>query len=253
MKSKSISLIILCYNDGDSLNQLIPDSHRVLSTEFSDYEILVVDDGSREPTKKILFSLQNSHPKLRVIEHKINMGVGATFQTGVKNSRFEIIAYIDGDSQYSPSDIPKLAKEMNSYSAILGLRIKRADPLHRKIISFIFNRLICNIYGLKLRDINSGIKVFPGDALKQILPLYSVGPFFDSEVLIKLKNTGIETIEIPVTHFPRKFGKAGGASKKSIKMALSEIIDRKFSEYIQHHFYSKVSILVIKILLKLIN
>jgi glycosyltransferase involved in cell wall biosynthesis len=253
MNSESISLIILCFNDGPSLEKLIPECHRLLANEFSDYEILVIDDGSLKPTKDILSSLQNSHPKLRIIEHETNMGVGATFQTGVKNSRYEIIAYIDGDSQYSPSDLFKLTNEMNSKSAVLGLRIKRADPLHRKFISFVFNKLIYNIYGLKFRDINSGIKVFPGEALKQILPIYSSGPFFDSEVLIKLKQNGIETIEIPVNHFPRQFGKAGGVSKNNIQKVLNEIIDETFNEYVRKNFSSKISILIVKILIWLIR
>jgi glycosyltransferase involved in cell wall biosynthesis len=253
MNRKSISLIILCYNDGQSLLRLIPECHNILSNNFYDYEILIVDDGSLKPTKDILHSLQNSHPKLKIIEHETNMGVGATFLSGVKYSRFEIIAYIDGDSQYSPTDLPKLTNNMNSATAVLGLRIKRADPVSRKFISFIFNKLTSNIYGLKLRDINSGIKVFPGEALRQILPIYSSGPFFDSEVLIKLQQKGIGIMEIPVSHFPRQFGKAGGVSKKNIQKVFEEIINETFEEYVVENISAKISVLIIKIFSWLIS
>lgn len=253
MNSKSISLIILCYNDGQSLLKLIPECQHILSTNFYDYEILIVDDGSLKPTKDILHSIQNSYPKLKIIEHETNMGVGATFQSGVKNSLFEIIAYIDGDSQYSPTDLPKLTNNMNSATAVLGLRIKRADSVSRKFISFVFNKLICNIYGLKLRDINSGIKVFPGEALRQILPINSSGPFFDTEVIMKLQQNGIGTVEIPVGHYARQFGIAGGVSKRNIQKVLNEIIDKSFKKYVVNNISAKTSVLIVKIYSYLIS
>ena len=251
MTEKTISLILLCYNDGESLKHLIPDCIQILSSEFSDFEIIVVDDGSEKETLDILQSFHSFHPKLKIVRHESNQGVGVTFQTGVLHSCLELIAYMDGDSQYSPSDLPLLVEEMAENSVVSGLRVKRADSFKRKLISKIFNQTIQNIYHLKLKDINSGIKIYPAKELKQILPLISSGPFFDSEVLIRLKQIGINAIEIPVKHYCRKYGQAGGISKKSIKTATSEIVDVHFINFRSKNLKTKLSVAFVKFLVNL--
>jgi len=230
----SLSLIVLAYNDGMSLRRLLPHADEVLSRgEFSDYEILVVNDGSRDDSASVTTEAAKKFPKIRLIDHAQNRGVGATFRSGVLNSRFDTVAYIDGDGQYDVGEIPALCDALSTVDAVSGVRLKRADPVLRSLASALFNFLVRSLYAIPVRDINCGLKIYRRDFITSALPRWSDTAFFDAETLIKGFSQGKKIIDIPVRHFPRPFGQALGTSTKNIGGALRGLIDPRMHVYLR--------------------
>src|SRR5688572_4850542 len=114
------SIILLAYNDAPSLKTLVPDVHQVLELLSIQFELIVVDDGSLDETNSLMKSFENQFKYLQWIKHEKNKGVGAGFKSGFQHSKGTIIAYMDGDSQYVPEDLPKLFHELHKADAVSG-------------------------------------------------------------------------------------------------------------------------------------
>lgn len=230
MNSSKISLVILCYNDGPSISELVLKAFRTLEKSFAFYEIVITDDGSNDETLQILENLKNKYPSIIITGHSKNKGVGANFTNGIKATKYDFIAYIDGDGQYLPDDIPVLFNYLKPDNMVSGIRIKRKDSIIRKIVTLVYNQTLKSIYSINCKDVNSGIKLFNRDALLNF-KIESTGPFFDAEVMIKHIAQGYTITEVPVNHFHREFGKAGGISIKNLRMTFNEIFSAKFKQY----------------------
>ena len=243
-----LSLIILSYNDGNSLPLLVEEAVEVLTKHYDDYEIIIVDDGSTDDSRKVIETLTETHLKVAAVFHEQNQGVGAAFFSGVQRAVFSSVAYIDGDQQYTPLDLPALSERLPDYDMITGNRADRADPFHRKVISSVYNNLVKRIYRTHIRDINCGLKLFRRDALRKTFPIVSKGPFFDAEVMIKYRHLGLSIGELSVSHYPRKHGIARGVSLSNIRTAFAEIVDDAFREFRHKSLRSGFYVSVLKLL-----
>lgn len=222
----SISLIVLAFNDARSLESLLPRLSGVLDGLGHPYEIIVVDDGSSDDTAQVAMSIGAGVDKLRVVRHARNRGVGAAFTTGVTAARHDLVGYIDGDGQYDPADLQGLLAALSldkDVGAVSGVRVERADRWLRTLISAIYRWCLRSLYGLNLRDVNSGIKLYRRGFLGAPSSWTSQGPFFDAEVLIRGIAAGYRVAEVPIRHMPRRHGSAGGATLTSIHAALTEM------------------------------
>ncbi len=226
-------MLVLAYNDSSSLPGLVRVLSSVLESCSSEYEIVVVDDGSSDQTVGTIEQLRQEIPHLHLVRHPQNRGVGAAFRSGVMASKGDIVGYIDGDGQYDPCDIASLLVTLDVADAVSGLRQQRADPLSRKLISLVYNWIIRWLFRVPLRDVNSGLKLFRRHFLEVAFPLQSDGPFFDAEVLTKGIAAGHRVLEVPVTHSPRLHGRASGGSLGSICFTLSELCSRRIQEGIR--------------------
>ena len=247
---KGISVILLSYQDGPALPRLTRNLHHFLTDLGMDFEIIIVDDKSPDDSAEIALTIKSHLSNIQVIVHEQNLGVGATFYTGVTHAQYDLVAYLDGDAQYEPEDLKEMIRFISDSDIVSGIRVKRADPFHRNIVSAIYNFLIRKIFGLRVSDINSGIKLYRKDLLDKIGPLLSEGPFYDAEILIKTNALGKKIAEVPVKHYPRIHGKARGASAHSILRTMKQIIDDRFDKFHQTGYGARFHLWLLKLCVK---
>lgn len=235
----NLSIIVLAYNDAPALPGLTADLHTALQSLADRFEIIIVNDGSHDNTSEIAETCAQSHTNIRVLQHECNQGVGAAFQTGLEAAQYDITGYIDGDAQYKPDDFETLLKYLPQGGAISGIRQTRADPFHRLFISRIYRHLIHRLFGLRLNDVNCGIKLYHRTFF-QPENLFSTGPFYDAEILIKGHHAEYPIEETPVQHLRRRHGKSGGASFKSIRRTLSDLTSPTMRSYIRPGILTRI-------------
>src|SRR3954463_8369136 len=134
-KPPSLSVFFPAYNDAGTIASLVIQAVRVASRLTPDFEVVVVNDGSRDATAVILDELARTYPQLRVVHHPSNRGYGGALRTGFAASSKELIAYTDGDGQYDPRELPVLWNAMTDEADLVnGWKISRSDPMHRIVI-----------------------------------------------------------------------------------------------------------------------
>ena len=168
--SEFISIIIPVFNEAESIGYLIDEVKSVMEENKFNFELIVVNDGSRDNTQAALDELALKTKELLVISLRKNYGQTAAMAAGFDNSKGDIVITLDGDLQNDPDDIPKLISEINKgYDLICGWRFERKDKLiNRKIPSKIANKLIAKVTGLKLHDYGCSLKAFKKEILDDI-------------------------------------------------------------------------------------
>jgi glycosyltransferase involved in cell wall biosynthesis len=224
---KSISLIIPAYNDETTVGRLIADSVEVLNTLCPDYEIIIINDGSKDNTLSVLQEWAQQNNKIRVINHEINKGFGQTIKELYYAAQKETVVSLPGDYQYSPKEIAKMANGLVNYDFVIGLRVKRNDPWRRKFQSTIYNLMLRLIYGHKHKDVNS-IKLYKRAILNHI-ELQSLTAFVDAEFCIRSEKAGYRVIEIPIDHLPRLSQGASGGKISVITETFADLLGMRSS------------------------
>jgi len=214
-----ISVVVPIYNEEENVALLYEAITQVLSSQEKSYEIIMVDDGSKDQTLLILRSIQKNDYHLRVIKFRGNFGQSAAMAAGFEAARGEKIVAMDGDLQNDPNDIPMLLDKLDEgYDVVSGWRKNRRDKLIlRKVPSKIANRLICSVTGVELHDTGCSLKAFRKDIIKRISLYGELHRFIPA--LAKLE--GAKITEVVVNHHARKFGQ----SKYNITRTFRVIMD----------------------------
>jgi glycosyltransferase involved in cell wall biosynthesis len=234
-----LSLIILSYNDGRSLREILPSWITVLEKiTNNDYELIVSDDAGTDDTELIVSEFYSSNKNVHYVRSISNHGVGANFRMGVQRSNGDYVAYTDGDGQYLAEDLPLLWQNKDKYDCISGNRIHRADPMIRSIASAIYNFLVKLIYRVNVKDINSGLKLFNRNYIQHCMPQLSNGPFYDAEYMIKGYYQKMKIKEFAIAHRPRLYGKAAGISKRSLRLLFSELCNINMKPFVRKNYFS---------------
>jgi glycosyltransferase involved in cell wall biosynthesis len=189
--------------------------------EIEEFEVIIVDDGSTDRTKEIALEIVRENAQVRLVSHDTNRGYGAAIMSGFNDARFEYVFFTDGDLQFDISELRDFLPWVPEYGAVIGYRVKRQDNLQRRINTFLWNRFIRAMFGLKVRDIDCAFKLFKTDLVAD-LPMISGGAMFSAELLIRLKKSGVRFKEIPVTHLSRLHGSSSGAKPHVIMKAFRE-------------------------------
>ncbi|MBC7262825.1 MAG: glycosyltransferase family 2 protein [Chloroflexi bacterium] len=206
--SESISIIIPAYNDEGTVAGVVGEAVDVASHLVSDYEIFVINDGSRDDTGKVLEQLKLTTPNLRVAHHEVNRGFGATIRELYLGACKEFVFSSPGDGQIRPGELRKLWPYRHDYDLIIGQRQIRNDPWQRRFQSLVYNMLIRLLYGVTIRDVNS-VKLFRRSFVAGII-LESTTPFVDAELCIRVAKQGGRLGVIPIEHKPREYGRGSG-------------------------------------------
>jgi glycosyltransferase involved in cell wall biosynthesis len=220
-----LSYFFPAHNEAENVEPLVREALEVLPGLAQQFEIIIVDDGSRDGTGEIADRLAAAHPDVvRVVHHPTNLGYGAALRSGLAAARFSLIAFTDGDRQFRVADLGRLLARLagpDRPDAVVGYRIRRADPPLRTLYARLY-RLANRIwFGLRVRDVDCACKVFRRDALEGIR-VASGGAFFSAELLIKLTMAGRRIVEVGVPHYPRRAGRASGARPAVIWRAVKD-------------------------------
>lgn len=218
----SLSIFMPAFNEEGNIAATIIDASRAAKKYTSDYEIVVVDDGSRDKTADIVAEMGKLDPHIRLVSHDRNKGYGAAVKTGLKSVNKDWIFFTDSDGQFHYDELGKFVDATQSAELIMGYRRKRMDPFHRVFVAQVLLK-IWNfvLFGLTVRDVDCAYKLFP-KKLRDQITLKSESAITVTEFIIKAKKLGIRIKQIPVVHYPRRFGEQTGGNWRVIAKAARE-------------------------------
>jgi glycosyltransferase involved in cell wall biosynthesis len=230
-KVESLSVFFPAYNEEANIKGTVSQAIEILKKIAKNWEVLVIDDGSKDKTGEIVEKLMKKEPRLRLITHTPNRGYGAALKSGLYHSRYPLIAFTDADGQFDFGEITRFLETMKRTDAdlVIGYYQQRQVPFYRILGSkLLWQPVVWLFFGLKVKDIDCGFKLLKKKVIEKIPKLEAErGPFISSELLIKTQQAGFKIEEIGVSHFPRKSGKATGASLKVIFGGLLDLIKLK--------------------------
>lgn len=204
-KLKELSVFFPIYNEEKNIRTTFAKTLAILPTVAGKFEILLVNDGSSDRTGEVLDELAAGSPFVRVITHPVNRGYGAALKSGFYGAAFEWVAFTDSDGQFDFSEIASFIENQEKTGAdlVIGYYLHRSVPFYRKINSFLWQLTVFLFFGLSVRDIDCGFKLFRKKVIETITPLESErGAFISTEFLIKAKKCGFKMVEIGVHHYP---------------------------------------------------
>lgn len=222
-KNISLSIFFPAYNEEANIGATIKTALDVAEQLNIPYEIIVVNDGSKDKTAEIAASFSRQYPQVRVINHPVNQGYGAAVLSGIKAAKYSHVFFTDADLQFDLYELYKLLEFVPDYQAVLGYRAKRRDPWMRLANAKGWNILNRLLFGLQVKDIDCAFKLFKTDVV-QNLPVKSRGAMLSAEILINLQRRGVAFKEVPVTHLPRVAGSPTGAKPAVILRAFKEML-----------------------------
>lgn len=224
MKFEELSIFFPFWNEEKNIEQVVLSAIPVADKYVKKWEILMIDDGSKDNTRKIAEKLEKEHKNLRLVSHSPNRGYGSALKEGFQNAKYNTVVFADGDGQFDFSELPKFFEKLESSDIVIGFRKKRRD---RKIIKRLLLMNMLKIwdfflFGFYFKDIDCGFKMFKRSALEQLGPLRSEGAMITTEILAKSTKRKLKIKEVGVEHYPRQFGQQTGANLPVIVRAVLE-------------------------------
>jgi len=224
--TNSISVFFPCYNEQDNVTRTIEQALSVLPQISSDYEVIIVDDGSSDATGQIADEIASRDSRVKVVHHRTNLGYGAALQSGFKAATKELVFYTDGDGQFDLNELPPLLPLMGQYDIVSCYRLNRQDSFMRKINAWCWTKLVCLLFGMKVRDIDCAFKLYRREIFDNI-KMSSTGALIDAEILARAFRKGYTITQKGVHHYPRTAGSQTGAKPKVIFRAFKELFKLK--------------------------
>ena len=220
----ALSFFFPAHNEAENIEGLVSEALEVLPTLADEFEIIAVDDGSKDETPRLADALVAAHPQVRVVHHAVNKGYGAALRSGFGAARYDLVCFLDGDRQFRVEDLGRLLDRMaqpDNPDVVAGYRIKRADPFIRTAYARMYRFALQVWFQLGVRDVDCACKLFKRAALEGVR-LESGGAFLSAELLIKLKQRGRKIVETGVPHYPRTAGSPTGAKPSVIFRAVKD-------------------------------
>ncbi len=236
-----LSIIIPVYNEEKTINELLNKVYRIKLPTSLKKEIIVVDDGSTDNTKKVLSGFKIKNSKFKILRHEKNKGKGAAIRTGIEKATGDLIIIQDADLEYDPVDYLRLLKPIleDKVEVVYGTRLanyplkffgkeKTVLPSHliaNKFLTFLTNLL----YGSKLTDMETGYKIFKSTVLRKI-SIKSNGFDIEPEITAKILKLNIPIIEVPIVTKPRTYQEGKKIGWTDGLVAILTLIKYKFED-----------------------
>jgi len=235
---KGISFVIPAYNERESIPGMLNSCLETARSLSTDFEIIVVDDGSTDGTSEAVSLVQAQNTEVVLIRHGRNMGIAQATRDGFAAARYAHVFYTDADAQFDPGDIRTLLPYADKYDFVVGYRVRRADPFHRKFNAWLYNLCLRILFRIPLRDIDCAFKLIKTDSL-QSLKANSRSAFYFAELVNEAARAGMTFYEVPVNHYPRQHGVQTGAKpgvviKAMLDMACYALRIRSFQTSADH-------------------
>jgi len=222
-KLTELSLFFPAYNEEANLKETVEKAIPVLSKVANKFELIIVDDGSKDRTGEIADKLAKKYSFIRVIHHRSNKGYGEALKSGFYSAKYEWIVFTDSDGQLDFSEVAKLIEVKNDVDIVVGYRLDRQDSLVRKLFGTGWTMLANLLLGTKVRDVDCAFKLINKKVIETIPRLESTrGGMISPELLGRAIKTGFKIKEVGVHHFSRTKGKQSGAE---LKVILKSFID----------------------------
>lgn len=218
-----LSYFFPAHDEEANLRGLVEEALATLPGLAETFEIVIVDDGSKDDTPRIADELAGSHPEVRAVHHPTNLGYGAALRSGFAAARYASLAFTDGDRQFRVADLGPLIDRLQAggVDAVVGYRIKRADPIARTVYARLYRLANRIFFGLTVRDVDCACKLFSRASLEGV-NVESGGAFFSAELLVKLRARGRRIAEVGVPHYPRTAGSPTGAKPQVVLRAVRD-------------------------------
>ncbi|HEX4744963.1 MAG TPA: glycosyltransferase family 2 protein, partial [Candidatus Limnocylindria bacterium] len=189
----ALSVFFPAYNEEENIEAVVREAQEALPRFADDFEIIVVDDGSRDRTGEIADRLAAADPRVRVIHHRPNRGYGGAVRSGLTNARHPFVFFTDGDHQFRMADLGLLIREIDGADAVVGYRAKRMDPPKRLFIAWVYKQVIRLLFGGGFRDVDCAYKLFRTEVFQRapLADVRSNGAFFSAELLLRLRSAGL--------------------------------------------------------------
>jgi glycosyltransferase involved in cell wall biosynthesis len=217
-----LSVVIPVYNEEENLPLLWPELRTVLEGERLDFEVVFVDDGSRDRSADIIRSLREADPRVRLVRLKANAGETAATDAGLKAARGRLVVTMDADLQNDPHDIPGLLRHLDQWDAVTGWRVQRGegDSIVRRLSSRVANRARNWISEETIQDSGCTFRAFRRECLRG-LTLYRG---FHRFIPTLLKMRGYNVLEVPVRNRPRRFGQSKYGILNRVFVATADLL-----------------------------
>lgn len=201
-KKLQVSIIIAAYNEEESIFSVLKEIEDVMNHSRLSYEIIVVNDGSTDRTMEVL---RNRSPNVRVFSHKVNRGYGASLKTGICNAQHEIVVTIDADGTYPNERIPEIVSYMKDYDMVVGARTgaNTKVPLIRKPAKWVIHRLANYLTGVRIPDLNSGLRAMKKGMVTRFVRLLPDGFSYTATLTLAMLTNGYQIKYVPVDYHTR--------------------------------------------------
>ena len=219
----SISAVLPAYNEEALIAATATTMADVLKGLVEDYEVIVVNDGSRDRTREIVEGLAGQDPHIRCVNHPVNRGYGAALKTGFSSALKDWVFLTDGDKQFDVREIARFLPATDGADLVVGYRSPRRDPFIRLVYARGWHLLVTLLFGYAARDIDCAFKLFRRMVWNHV-KVHSGGATFSAEFLVKARACHYRFVELPVTHLPRTAGKPTGGNPKVILRAFRDLL-----------------------------
>jgi glycosyltransferase involved in cell wall biosynthesis len=220
--ARRLSIVLPAYNEEANVAAVVQQATTVATRFCDQHEIIVVDDGSADTTAAIVTSLSDEDPRIRLVQHDTNLGYGGALKSGFLAANLDLVFFTDADSQFDLDELAVFLELIQSVDVVAGYRIKRCDPLLRRLMARAWNYLVRVLFYVPVRDIDCAFKLFRREVFDG-LELESVGAMVNTELMVKLGRSGYRVVEIGVSHYPRTAGDPKGANLRVIARAFLEL------------------------------
>jgi Glycosyl transferase family 2 len=217
-----LSLCLPAYNEESNIEDTLDAACAILPEFVQRFEVVVVDDGSKDRTGEVVARYVQGEPRVRLVRHEQNRGYGAAVASGLRAAKGDLVAFTDSDGQFSLLDLPQLLTGLEGYDVVIGYRHRRADHWVRRLNAWGWNQLIRFLLGVRVRDLDCAFKLFRAKVVDR-LQLTATGAAINAEILVQCVRGGAKIRETPVSHYPRLHGAPTGAALRVIWQAFREL------------------------------
>ena len=218
-----ISVFLPSHNEEGNVERVVRSYLAECPRVTDNFEVIVVDDGSRDRTGEIAERLAAEDSHVKVVRHPVNRGYGGAVISGIRAATQPYVLLCDGDGQFDPADLERLTPFVPEFDVVAGRRAHRADPLMRRVNGKAWTLLVDTLLGITISDIDCGFKLFKREKLDG-MELRAHGAMISTELMARLAGRGAKVKEVDVRHLPRLTGEQSGANLKVVARAFKELI-----------------------------
>jgi glycosyltransferase involved in cell wall biosynthesis len=223
--SAGLSIFFPAYNDSGTIASMVISALLAARKLTSDYEVIVVNDGSKDLTPNILDELARTYPgEVKIVHHPKNRGYGGALRSGFATASKEFVFYTDGDAQYDPSELALLWERMApDVDLVNGYKLSRSDPFHRILIGRMYHHTVKRLFGLGVCDVDCDFRLMRRSIFEKVTLTKNSGVIC-LELMKKITDAGFRVAEVPVHHFHRAYGKSQFFNFRRIARTAADVL-----------------------------